>query len=121
MAQSSQVELLIELADEGPQDRIESFNISGSAANSATEILAFLDLKPGCVYDANLRRGLAKKLYDSGRFTKHLVNFERSDGANGRLSIEIEDVPGIPPLSQPLSENAEILMPLTKIPRVVAK
>lgn len=105
-----EVTLLIDIIDEGPRDRIETFKVTGGATNTPEQLLAFLELQAGCVYDTELRHRLSRKLHDCGRFRKSILTFVRGVGGKGELRIELEDVAGVPPLSQPLSDEANIIL-----------
>jgi hypothetical protein len=103
-------ELVVEIISEEMPDRIEGFNIVGSNINAPNDVIAFLDLKPGIVFDDSELQRLTKRLWDCGRFTKHNLSFERDEQGRGRLKIELADVPGVPSLDEPLSETTDILL-----------
>jgi hypothetical protein len=106
----SNVDLRIEILDEGPHDQVQEFKVTGSSSSTQAQVLAFLDLQPECSYDLNQQRRLTEKLYSSGRFKEHRLKFERRGKGIGCLQIELVDAPGVPPLSEPLSPEATILL-----------
>lgn len=105
-----EVTLLIDIIDEGPRDQVDTFKVTGGTTNTPEQVLAFLELQPGCVYDTDLRHRLSRKLHDCGRFRKSILKFVRGVGGKGELRVELEDVAGVPPLSQPLSDEANIIL-----------
>lgn len=107
---TSQAELVVDLLDEGMRDRVDTIDVTGSEINSRDQLLTFLNVEPGFTFDSSQQQRLTKQLWDSGRFTKHQLQFNRDKEGMGRLSIELADVPGVPPLTQPLSSDAQVFM-----------
>jgi len=107
---TSQAELVVDILDEGMRDFVDAIDVNGSEVNSSDQVLNFLNLEPGFTFDSIQQQRLTKQLWDSGRFTKHQLEFNRDNDGMGRLSIKLADVPGVPPLTQPLSSGANVFM-----------
>ncbi len=103
-------QLVVDIIQEGAMDRVDEIRVVGSHVNSPNAVIEFLALQPGGPVDYLRLQQLTKRLWDSGRFSKHQLRLDRDGQGARRLNIELEDVPGAPPLGQPLSEVADTFL-----------
>jgi hypothetical protein len=94
---------LIDVNAEGPQATLGVVKINGMKSERYNEVMRFLDLHEGepigidQLYDAQL------KLWQCGRFKKHLMTVAPADERGRRaVTLDHEEFPGLPPLDQPL-------------------
>ncbi|WP_153556612.1 BamA/TamA family outer membrane protein [Roseimaritima sediminicola] len=100
--------LVVQVAEEGPRDRVEEIEVRGGPINPSLLIQQHLGVQVGQAVDRQQIADWTRKLWESGRFQKQQVQFQRTASGTGRLIIEVEETPGLPPLDQPISERAEI-------------
>lgn len=105
-----QANLVIDLLSEGPQDRISRIIVDGCKQNQPDQVIQFLDLQEGQVYDEALKHRLGEKLWSCGRFQKYSFRLDRNDSGVCTLRLSLTETPGTPSLSEPLNEVALTLL-----------
>ncbi len=101
-------ELVVQLAEEGPPNRAEAIEITGVSIHTPEQVQRWIGWQPGQVVDQPRIAEITQRLWHSGRFSKHLVRFERDAAGTGRLVVELEEAPGVPSLDESLNEVADV-------------
>ena len=112
-AEGRLLDLVIEVADEGPACTIGQFEILGAQTNSTEDVLRFLEAKPGQRLTQTWVDEAERKLEDSGRFLQASIE-ENQPEPDGRvtLTLRLAELPEAPPLSQPLAPETQALLRL---------
>ncbi len=105
-----QAQLTIDLSSEGPQDSIHRIIVDGCKQNQPDQVIQFLELQVGQVYDESLKHRIGEKLWNCGRFQKYSFRLDRDDSGVCTLRIALTETSGVPALSEPLNEVAEALL-----------
>ena len=104
--------LRIRIKDAGPRASVGEINFSGLKKNKRENILKFLDLREG--EPVGLRELLAaqQRLWDSGRFKKHVITVEPGPAVPTDLHVHfaMEENPDLPPLSEPLEATDQAML-----------
>jgi len=107
-------DLQIDIIDEGPKAEIARIEVEGNQKNSDEEIIEYLALEPGTVFDRQEQARLLQRLWRSGRFIRYFVEPQEPEtkGESLWLKIDVTEYPEAPPLSQPLSPEEEAMLRL---------
>ncbi|MDP7049135.1 MAG: hypothetical protein QF721_06765 [Verrucomicrobiota bacterium] len=90
---------------------ISEIDVDGSEKNSKDDVLDYLQIKPGMIYDDGLEARLEEKLRQSARFLSHEIWFENAEnGSTKKMNIKLSDYNKSPPLSYILPEEDEIVV-----------
>ncbi len=105
-----QADLVIDLRSEGSQDRMDRIVIDGCRQHRPEQIIEFLGLQSGQPYDRQQMQLIAERLWNCARFHKYQLRLDRDAGGGCTLRITLNETPGVPILSEPLSEVAEAML-----------
>lgn len=98
--------------DEGPRAVLKTILFLGNKTCTREGLLKFFNLEEGMLVTNGLRDQIEDKLTRSLRFTRWKVILKRAalGGADLELRIGLEEMPGAPPLNQPLTPEQEELV-----------
>ncbi len=68
---------MVKVINEGPPATVESIEVSGLVKNTREEMLAFLELEQGLVFDRAEQTRIERALWHSARFCKYSVRWEQ--------------------------------------------
>ncbi|NQT39068.1 MAG: hypothetical protein HQ581_16335 [Planctomycetes bacterium] len=105
-------DLRIDITDEGPRAEIARIEIEGNEKNSDQEIIEYLALEPGVVFDRQEQVRVAQRLWRSGRFVSFSVEPQKpeTEGEPLWLKIDVAEYPKAPRLSEPLSAEETAML-----------
>lgn len=106
------VDLLVRIADEGPQAKADAIEVAGNRRHTSHEILDYLGVKPGMPLTRQVCADMEYRLWQSGRFRWQKVAPTVPDAPGGplQLRIEVEEYDKAPRLSEKLSEVDEVML-----------
>ncbi len=84
--------------------------IDGCRQHRPEQIIEFLGLQSGQPYDRQQMQLIAERLWNCARFHKYQLRLDRDAGGGCTLRITLNETPGVPILSEPLSEVAEAML-----------
>lgn len=101
-------DLVIDVQDLGVPAIVREIDVIGNQVNSDEEIIRHVNIRPGVLFSTERRQQILHTLWQSARFAEHRVAVEPVAGGIN-LTIVVLDAPKAPPLSEPLSREAEAL------------
>jgi ankyrin repeat protein len=107
-------ELQIEILEEGPKAVIESIDVIGNIKNSREDVIDYLGLEPGMLFNRDLKTKTDMLLWNSARFFDYQITPERLDAEDSRikLSIDLTEHEPAPPISENFSAEENALLKL---------
>jgi hypothetical protein len=104
--------LRIAILDEGPQGVIGDIVVTGNLRDSREDILDYLQLRPGLAFDQDVITKAKQKLWLSARYLNYEIKPELVNGPppSVRLTINVTEYAGAPPLGGVLSETDQALL-----------
>ncbi len=104
---SKSTSLVVDIVSEGPHDRVDHITIEGNKINDRDQIQRCAGVAVGDLINHRQLQLYTKRLWETGRFRKHNVSF---DPKARELTIELEEIPELPPVDQPVSKTAESVL-----------
>ena len=104
--------LRVTVLDEGPQGIIGDIVVTGNLRDSREDILGYLQLRPGLAFDEDVITKAKQKLWESARYLSYEIKPELVNGPppSVRLTINVTEYAGAPPLGGVLSETDQALL-----------
>jgi hypothetical protein len=104
--------LRIAVLDEGPQGVIGDIVVTGNLRDSREDILGYLQLRPGLAFDQDVITKAKQKLWQSARYLNYEIKPElvNTPSPAVRLTINVTEFAGAPPLGGVLSETDQALL-----------
>jgi hypothetical protein len=112
-ASGNKADLCINLRSVSPRATIEQIDVVGCRTSKSDEVLKLIGLAPGQQAGIADLLEAQRRLWESGRFYKHVITSRFTDGrSRSRLAVRIDvsELPGLPPVSQPLSDTDQALL-----------
>lgn len=102
--------LHVAITDVGPRMVLTQVDVSRTGANSPELVRQFLGITVGQPVDLRTVRGYFDKLYESGRFARQTMLLTALSPGKAALQMDLEEIPDVPRLDQPLSETEQALL-----------
>jgi hypothetical protein len=104
--------LRVAVLDEGPQGIIGDIVVTGNLRDRREDILGYLQLRPGLAFDQDVITKAKQKLWQSARYLNYEIEPELVNGPppSVRLTINVTEFAGAPPLGGVLSETDQALL-----------
>jgi hypothetical protein len=98
--------LVVHITEPGPTATVDHVEVSGLKRNAAADVIQYLQLQTGDAIDLPRLNAAQRRLWDCGRFKKHVLSCTRLRDDPGRvnLRVDLEEVPNLPLLTQSLSQ-----------------
>lgn len=104
---SKTTSLVVDIISEGPHDRVDRISIEGNQINDDEQIQRCAGVVTGDrIYHQQLQR-YTKRLWETGRFSEQRVRF---DPKARELTIQLKEIPDLPPINQPISKMAQSVL-----------
>jgi hypothetical protein len=101
--------LKIAIKSVGPKPRLAVLTIHGNTTNSDAVIREFLHITADTTVDLPTVRQWFEALVASGRFTSQKLTLQ-TPAASAQVALDLTELPGVPPLNQPLSPVDQALL-----------
>ncbi|MCA9137958.1 MAG: hypothetical protein KDB00_14400 [Planctomycetales bacterium] len=100
-------DLVVSIIEEGGPNVARGVKVDGLVSHSSEQILAFLDFRPNMIVNRKQITEMKLKLWKSGRFSQHDVEF---DAATNLLRLRISEVDLVPTIDKPIDEYAKVFL-----------
>jgi Surface antigen variable number repeat len=102
--------LNIRMLDEGLKATVDHIDVKGLKRNRPQDVTDYLKVKPGDAMDLDRLMEMQQRLWDSGRFSKHVISItrRRDDPSKVILLVDLEEVDNVPLL-------IDLLLPVEQV------
>jgi hypothetical protein len=106
--------LTVTIRDAGPRAVLGEIEVRGAEKHTADEILAFVGLRPGMLFNMSVHAAVERRLWDSGRFLYHEAALVPPKAADDpvRLQLQLREYADAAPLGEEFSPIEKIMLKL---------
>ncbi len=104
--------LNVRIVDEGPKATIDHIDVRGLKRNQPKDVIDYLKAKPVDAMDLDRLLEMQQRLWDCGRFKKHLISIMRrsENPSNVLLLLDLQEVDHLPLINEPLTPIEQVVL-----------
>lgn len=108
-----QADLRVQVKKPGVVGTLDQIDVDGLGVNSRESLLSFLGLRPGMPLAGNVTNDVARRLWDSGRFSDHFARLSPlAEAGRFKLEVGVLEITHAPPINQELTAEEKALLKL---------